>query len=652
MANDLLIAACLDLTGEARCDEPLIDRMVASLGLGKAGAVRFAQKDGSFLAARREQPVAAGTREQPRPARFEPTMGDDGAYTLFAGRLEDREQLCVAIGASAMLDDAALYALANARHGNECDRRLNGDYAAVRWFPDKRTVWLSRSATSMRPLHVWRVGGRLVVSSIPRALFAAGMDSEIDQHALSDALLLNYRDGTSSWYRKASRVACGTWQMHDRHGIKSGAHWSPTAVPDVRFSNDQDYVDAVDEQFAKATRNAMEGIKRPAIALSGGLDSQAVASYLCEHVGGDAQVASYTSVPQSGWNPPDKPYSFGDESEHVRALAKMYPQIDPHFVSGGGRPFGADLDAMHLLGSWPMRNESNMHWIHETYSLASQAGSGAILFGAAGNSGFSYDGLTGYGDWLRTGRWGLLANELSKADDPRPFWRKLVSLAMMPNISASVRKSIDELRGNYASIFKTWCPMRREFAFSSGALDRAKAAGFDPDMYDGYSAREWRAGVLADTLSENAEIDLGMQLLHGIPSRDPTLYRPLLELCIGIGDEQYLRDGTDRWLARRLLKGRIPENVRTERRFGRQAADWAMRFQRDRAMMQAELQSLYTDEYLSKVFNAPRLSKNLADWSGEEDSAGDNKLKINSAIARAVSTARFIRYAQGRNAAG
>ena len=652
MAADLLIAACLDLTGDAPIDEPTVDRMAASLGLGTAGPVRFGKVDGGFLAARCELMSPSDTRGPPRPALFEPTSGDDGGYTLFAGRLEDRAQLCAALGANPSMDDAALYGLAHARYGDDCDSRINGDYAAVRWFPDRRTVWLSRSATSMHPLHLWRADRRLVVSSIPRALFAAGMQAEIDRETMGDALLLNFQDGTSSWYQYASRVACGTWQRHDRHGVRSVTYWSPASVPEVRLARDQDYVDAVDGLFAKATRNAMDGITKPAIALSGGLDSQAVAAYLCDHMGDGEPISSYTSVPQSGWVSPDKPYSFGDESEHVRALTGMYPQIEPHFVSGESRIFGADLDAMHLLGSWPMRNESNMHWIHEMYSRAAKSGAGAILFGAAGNCGFSYDGMTGYGEWLRKGRWGVLARELSMADDPRPFWRKAVSLAVMPNLPAAIRKTIDKSRGNFVSAFETWCPMRHEFADLSGAFDRAKAAGFDRDFYTAYSARDWRAAVLADTLSEGAEIDLAMQLHHGIPSRDPTLYRPLLELCIGIDDEQYLRDGTDRWLARRLLNGRIPEKVRTERRFGRQSPDWAMRFQRDRTMLQVELQSIQADPTLSRVFDTERLSQNLADWSGEEGSAGDNKLKINAAIGRAVSTARFIRYVQGRNAAG
>ncbi|MEP5936801.1 MAG: asparagine synthase-related protein [Erythrobacter sp.] len=647
MPADLLIAASIGLADVVQTPHSN-DRIVASLRLGRAGAIRFAEIGTSLLAAREELP-ASGPNERAKVSRFEPRKCQDGSYILLAGRLQDRQQIKDSLGRQEARDDASLYAQAYAQFGNDCDRRIEGDYAVIQWFPSTGSVRLARSATSTKPLHISRSEGRLVVSSIPRALFAAGLQAEIDTNHLGDSLLLNYRDGTSSWYRNANRVACGTSQLHDQHGYKVHTHWSSRDVARVQYPSDRDYVEAVNEQFVKATRNAMDGISKPAIALSGGLDSQAVASYLCEHLGPEVTLSSYTSVPHDGWSAPHKPYSFGDESDHVRAFAAMHPQLEPRFVSGYDRQFGSELDAMHLLGSWPTRNESNMHWIHEIYAGAARMGSEVVVFGGAGNTGFSYDGQTGYPNWLRHGQWRRLASELSKVEDPRPLWRKAVSLAVMPILSPKLRRSLDHYRGGFSSAFETWCPMRHQFALESGALDRAAAIGVDPEFYDSGSALEWKSSVLADTLSETAEIDLAMQLHHGIGSRDPTLYRPLLELCIGIADDQYLRDGTDRWLARRLLNGRVPETVRTERRFGRQSPDWAMRFQRERQEMLKKLDTFSANNFLTDVFDVERLTDDLANWSGEEDSAGENKLKINSAVGRAVSTAQFIRYVQKSN---
>lgn len=644
-ANDLLIAAAFDFDGGAWF-APLQHRIVAALAPGKAGSVRHGRAGGAFFAARADGPQSA---QPTRPVEFVPHCGEDGGLIVMAGRIQDRTELAVRHGLDPALDDTALYARLYARHGNRCDRLIHGDYAVIQWDPQNRQVRLVRSATSFCPLHYWRDGNRLVASSIPRALFAAGLDVQIDDARLGDALLLNYRDATRSWYKGSRRVACGTFELHDPQGSMRRRFWSVEDVPQVRFARDEDYVDAVDEQFRRATRAELEGVARPAIALSGGLDSQGVASFIVSEGSAHLRLPTFTGVPQAGWTCDGRSSSFGDESGHVRALAAMYPQIEPYFITGERHRLGEHIEAMALLSGWPVRNEANMHWIHEAYASAGAMGCDVLFFGAAGNTGFSYDGSTGYPTWLRHGQWLHLARELIACPDPRPLWRRAISLALMPNLSLSLRRSIDNIRGLKPSPFTSWCPMTEHFARSSGALQRARAAQFDPYFYPSPNSREWRARVLDDLLGESAEIELGLRLLHGVGYRDPTLYRPLLELCIGIGDEQYLRSGTDRWLARRLLKGRVPELVRNERRAGRQAADWALRMAAERDDLVAELERMRADPWLAERLDLDRLAADFRAWPGTDDPAAGYPLKIGTAVASAISTARFVRYASGRN---
>jgi asparagine synthase (glutamine-hydrolysing) len=46
-----------------------------------------------------------------------------------------------------------------------------------------------------------------------------------------------------------------------------------------------------------------------------------------------------------------------------------------------------------------------------------------------------------------------------------------------------------------------------------------------------------------------------------------------MKFCPGVADDQYLRNGEMRWLARRPLKGGLTEVLRTERRHGVRAAE-------------------------------------------------------------------------------
>lgn len=581
---------------------------------------------------------------------WEPAKGPDGWLTILAGRLQEMKQSRERLELPPTASDALVYAHAHAKYGSRCDKMLIGDYASIQWHPERRQVRLARSALSMQPLHVWREGRRLVAASLPRSLIAAGFQPKIDPIKLEDSLLLNFSDARRSWYRGAHRVAAGSFEVHDFDGFAHTRHFAVDDVAEVRFTRDEEYVEALDEHFGRATRAELDGVQRPAIMLSGGLDSQCVASYLAELGEKDQVITSFTSVPQEGWLPPAKPFSFGNEEPFVRALAEQYSQIEPHFITGVQRRFGQDLNAMMELGGWPMRNESNLHWIHEAYVRARALDCDAMFYGANGNASFSYDGQTGYATWLREGDVERLLCELRmRPDDERSLFRKLLSLAVLPNLSFSVQAKIQALRGKAEDPFALWCPMRRAYAHESGAFDRAIDAGSDPRFPPLASSRAWRKWAIGELLCEGAEIDLAFRLHHGIEGRDPTLFQPLVEFTIGIADDQYLRFGEDRWLARRLLKGRVPEMVRQERRIGRQSPDWAQRFQRDRPQMIEELNALTSDNQLAEVLDLKRLSQDLESWDGKEDSQGIWKQKIHAGVSRALSTARFVRYVERRN---
>ncbi|MBE5074508.1 hypothetical protein IM511_09340 [Erythrobacteraceae bacterium E2-1 Yellow Sea] len=643
MPADLLITVAVDLGGGNGFADS-IPAIVNEMQRGKAGGLRHGNVTGGWLAARANGWLSDGAT--PEIEVLSPVQDHDGGYTLLAGWIHDRGELNLQFGADPALSDQDFYAAIHARFGENCDRLIHGNYVAIRWFPERHLLRLARSV-ACRPLHVWRQGSRVIASSIPRALFAAGLEPKPDHAKLGDALLLNYSDGSRSWYVGAERLEAGTVQWHDPAGERHRRFWSVHDVPDVRFARDDDYVEAVDAAFRKGTAAELIGVARPAISLSGGFDSQAVASYLVELIGPNQALISYTSVPQAGWQAGQHDTSFGDESAKVRALAEMYPQLQPRFITGADRRFCQDQDAMLAMGSWPARNEVNMHWIREMFSCAVAEGCDAVFHGAAGNTGFSYDGLTGYPTWFAEGRWQHLWLENARNRDHRPAWRRLISRAVMPHVSLGLRRLIDAPRRWRPSPFETWCPMRWEFARDSGVFDRARKTGFDPYFYDVPTSRDWRAAVLGEMLSEGGEIELALQLQHGIGYRDPTSYRPLLELCIGIPDDQYLRDGTQRWLGRRLLQGRVPEAVWGERRAGRQAADWAMRFQRDHEILDDELAQMQRDPALTEVFDVARLSSDWAAWQGGEDPEKHEYERICAALGRAVSTARFLRYVGG-----
>ncbi len=141
----------------------------------------------------------------------------------------------------------------------------------------------------------------------------------------------------------------------------------------------------------------------------------------------------------------------------------------------------------------------------------------------------------------------------------------------------------------------------------------------------------------------------GFEQLYGIPYRDPTAYRPLVEFCFGLPTDQFLRDGVDRWLARRMAEGRLPEAQRLDRGQGWQDADWHVRLGRARGELLDEIERMEADEDIAAMVDLPALRALLADFPDQPPSELFGATPYKMAIARGINAGRFIAYAKGRN---
>lgn len=642
--HDLLVSAIVDMDGGARAASHA-ERVAAAMLLGIAGDVHMGEGGGALLATRALRQPSGGRK--PRVIRTEWSSGDDGRFTLLAGTIHRREETCLRLGIANHGSPAQIYAAIHARYGERTDSLIAGNYVAIQWSPAARTLRIARAPMGHYPIHVWKHAGLVAVSSIPRVLFAVGAPIEIDCRMLADKLMHNNADHSRSWYVGHARVPAGTVEIHRPDGVEHRKFWSIDDLPPVRFARDQDYVEAVDEELGRAVDAALEDGARPAVWLSGGLDSQAVASYAVTRLPPGSTLPTFTSVPMRDYGHGNHADALVDESEHVRALAAIYPQIDPSFLPCEDGRFGEHIERQALLGSWPTSNETPGHWTHEGLQSAAALGCDTMLSGGFGNMSFSYDGQTGYPTWLRQGQWLHLIRELSLVGDRRSLIRRFASRSLAPNLPAPVRAALERPFKLNIDPFDAGCALTEDFARLSGALDRARDAVATSERVG--DASIWRRQVWEDGMTDGPELQTAMYLLYGVQDRDPTAYQPLVELCAGIPDDQYLRGGVQRSLARRLLDGKVPDMVRLEQRRGFQNADWPVRFAKERAQLIAEIERLERDPDLAAMIDFGRLRRNLEEWGGESATSLRDALRIYVAVGMGVTAARFLRYMTGRN---
>ncbi|MCL1629216.1 asparagine synthase-related protein [Roseibaca sp. V10] len=573
----------------------------------------------------------------------------DGTAVLFTGFIANRPALRAELGA-APASDAALYAAARTAWGDRADTRVLGEYAAILIPPHGGALHIVRSPIIAPMLHIWQDADRCIVASTPNAIFATGEVARVlDDDKLADGLFLNYCDERRGWFKGVTRLPRGTRARITRDRMDEETWYRLDEIAPLRLNSDAEYVEAADALFAEATHAVLDGFDTPLVSLSGGYDSQAVAAYAmrCRP---DAPLLSATSVPQAGWRPPARSRAWVDERPHVNALAELYPQLRPHWVDGAGRDFSHHLRDMFDKAMAPPRNVGNMHWVHDIRQLAQREGADVVLTGAMGNLTFSYDG-TGYlPDLFRSGHWLRLARELWLGGPRGAAGKRAFRQALLPVLPPALQKSLMAWRdGPFEDPLQTWSPLRADYAHESGVLKRAAEQGFDPFFRPISSVRDYRTKMLGNAVNEAGDIQGAMEQVHDMPMRDPTRHRPFLEFCFAIPPRQYLNDGVKRWLAKRLLAGKVPDMVLNETRRGQQAADWAARIRPARAALLDELDMLAGDPDVADRIDTARLRRQLEALPEQDDAITNADTMAFLALSRGLVSARFIGYLKGRN---
>ena len=643
----MLIAGAVSFAGPAWLAAQR-ERIAGALGLGHGGAVATWSEDSAALFHRAAGRGSPG--RLPLARGWRPALTAGGERLAFCGQIFDRAALRASIGpkAAQAADDAGLYALALEVLGSNCDSEIVGQYAVVSWHDERRVLRAARSGVRAPPLYWWRSGAQLVVASTPRAIAAAGATLVLAYDRLDDALLMVPPDPTATWYKDLHKVAPGTVVTWTQDGLKECCFWAVEKLAPVGKLSLAEAAEEATRLFAKGTREMLADFSRPAIMLSGGLDSQAVASFALEVVPG-RRLDGYVGVPRPGATPEARPNSLFDELPGALALADMHPDLRVHPVDGAAIDRDAMIASLIMLTGLAPLNFGNLDWIFALYQRARDDGCDVMLTGDMGNSTFSYSGETALPYWFRSGRWARLVSDLAADPDPRPLWHKLIGRAVLPNLPTSWRTQVSRWRNPGAGPLPAWTAMRADFALASGALDRADRAGHDLNFLPSRSALDWRRDTLAMFAADAPDVEQGFTMLFGMPDRDPTSYRPLVEFCAALPEDVFRAGGQSRMLARHMLIGRVPESVRGERRLGRQGADWPVRLIEERTAILVELELWRGDPDLGPRLDIDRLIARLEAWDGSDHLEQQAEIGLWLPLARALAAGRFSRYVSGRN---
>jgi asparagine synthase (glutamine-hydrolysing) len=641
-----MLAVAWPWDGAARSQHVrLFERLGTSLCSGIGGHAGGAEVEGLHFAYRPLRSTPALSRA------WRPAIVPGGRIVTFHGYFDNADSIAAELG-SVGTDHARLYALAVKRWGEEADRRIVGEYCAVIAEPESFRLRLARSPLRAPPLYYFHDEHLAAAASGPRALFAAGVEQQLNEARVADSAMINFSDREASWFEGIARVPVGSIVELQRGRPRSlRKYYDLLKMPDVRLKGDAEYIGRASELLDEGVRACLAGFRKPGATLSGGLDSPQVAVRALAALPHGQRLPTFTFHPEPGFDGVVEFAKVADERPFVEAFAKLHAGLEPHFTANEGYEHDHRWNEFfHLMGGAPS-GLCNMYVFHGLLSGASKEGCDLLLIAEWGNFTFSDKGEWGYVEYFLKGRWRQLWQALTRPPNLtgstlRRFVARTASALLPPSLWRRMRRAV---LPNDRFLLELMQPLSREYRQESGADQRLQNAGIVLERYQPWNRRHAQELLFQNDDGESAEIYQAFEQMYGVALRDPMAYRPFVEFCFGLPVEMFMRDGQMRWLAKEMARGIMPEEQRANRANGRWDADWHLRIGRRRGDFIAELDRLADDERIASMLDLPRLKAALEDWPDQTETDPQKYFSRELAVPRGLLTARFIKYVEGRN---
>jgi asparagine synthase (glutamine-hydrolysing) len=638
------------LSGRA-IDREAGERAASALARLRGGWTRVSHGESALLLERIGQDDRAA-QAQSRSVSSRPTL-----FAALA-RLDNREELGDMLGLAhterSQTPDAALLRHMFDKWGDAGVARCLGTFAFAHWDGVARRLTLGRDCLGNCPLF-YHCGPEFIwfATSLGVLLALPGVPRAIDELALAQFIAINNGNERQTFYRGIDRVQSRTLVTVDSQGPHRRTYWRPDLDAPPPYRRDQDYLERARELLDIAVASATRDTSRVAIAVSGGLDSSAIAATAARQRLVDG-ITCFSLVPPAGTQINVGRHRYLDERDKLEELRRMYPRLDVRFVCPDSiHPTACD-DTRHFARQHlPTLHPTDLGVSSYLSDAVAAAGHRTLLSGNYGNFGLTWWGTFSLLELFRARRWRDFVREWRAVarENDQSLVRALAANLVVPSASQRMRPLIYRLRGRDPDSVARHSALNPAFIAATGLARQWQKEGFDPWFGPRDSnPRRLRAYLLFDHNQYTRDVRGAAEEVYGYDVRNPQGDRRLLEFALSVPETMYQRDGIQRSFARRVLADRLPPAIINERRRGAHAPTWFRVLDARRNDIAADVERLQASPLASRLLDLPRLKRLMDQWPKDANEAERRKNEYCNALARGVHVGRFIRWVEGGNA--
>lgn len=507
--------------------------------------------------------------------------------------------------------DGVLSYKAYLRFGENFVSYLRGSFSFAIYNTEKDEVLLYADHFARRYLAYYAENGTVFFSTAYQPLLAV-LDKEqrkINEHWIAAA----YTDCTADTvklhgdtvYENIYHVEPGQYvKIHLTTWKKAAvSYWNPLInYKKVTGKTDEEYRSLFLSTFQKAVNDLLCTEGEVGIMLSGGLDSSSVAAFSAIALAKEnRKLYSYTAVPAKDYTVKNTYTSIENEESFILAQQQMYPNIYPQFISSDQINCFTNIALHTSCYQEPIKPIINMVNTHGMLEQAAKDGCRLMLTGQNGNATISYGNV-------RT----LIYQKLKKLH-LREAYREFSAFCKRHRVS----------RKYFIKIYiKTWYELRfKPFHFgedcllSNELLQKYKLLSLERTLLKKRGSgcmdtEQQRDGFCFMPLvyQHMGFYDTYGSLRYGILSVDPTLTKEMIELCLSLPIDCFVKNGKERRAVRDYMKGYVPDMI-LDNYAGRgvQAADYAYRVNRDWATIRNDVFRILTNSELLNYLDEKKL---------------------------------------------
>ena len=549
----------------------------------------------------------------------QPARSNDAQHVLVSdARIDNRPELQHELGIPALeartLPDSAFILRAYEKWGIECASHLVGAFAFALYDLRTRSMLLARSAMAERSFFYYQTPGVFAFASAPKGLFALPfVPRTVDRQSIADFLALHLNEQGSSYFSRVHRIQAGHLIVIQDGNVKSRQYRAVNTGGEIRFQRDTQYVEAFNSLLDRVVADNLRSLTPVGVWLSGGLDSTTIAAAAAMQLRQDNQTLhAFTAVPAVGFSEAPVKGWYADETPFVNAMARKYANLDLQFIRADGF-YMDDLDSFFESAESPIVGATHLPWVRSLQQQARKENVRVLLNGTPGNFTISYDGHRLLAELISKFRLGEALHEARPlADSPRmtSIARIVIALGLMPLLPDRLWLASRDLRswmfadGRTIRPWQTTSAINSEFANKYGVENRFRESVHCLRSPAGPAGR---AELILRRADRRGDARRGEESLYGIQNRDLPADLRLVEFCLSIPENQYLRNGTSRWLIRRAGVERLPEDVRNNSKRGIQAAGWFEALKSGQSRLFDELKRLEGSALASEILDLKRL---------------------------------------------